>query len=97
MESRKGHLNMATSESATQPAQARRLEERLARHKAEVARLRAEFGNPQEALFAFTRDRFDFFSFFSDARERHRRRSEGFAGTLPLGAKGTQLHLTKGP
>ncbi len=72
----KEYMIVATSESVTQSAQAKRLERRLERHREEVARLRAEFGNPQEALFAFTRDHFDFFSFFSDARDHRRRESE---------------------
>jgi hypothetical protein len=43
--------------------------ERLFReHDEEVARLREEFGDPQLALFAFTRDRLDRDSLLESAR-----------------------------
>lgn len=40
------------------PAVSERLERRIAEHKSEVARLRAELGDPREALSAFVRSHF---------------------------------------
>jgi hypothetical protein len=59
---------MATTESAMQSVQAKRLEHLLDRHREEVIRLREELGDPQEALFAFVRDKFDYAAFFPDMR-----------------------------
>lgn len=50
---------MAIPRPLTRPELSPQLEERLKLHKEEVARLRAEFGDPQEALFAFVRGRRD--------------------------------------
>ena len=47
---------------ATKPADARfspALADLIEEHRAEVARLRAEFGDPEEALSAFVREHFD--------------------------------------
>jgi len=72
---REGYVTMATTESAIQSVQAKRLEHLLDRHKEEVIRLREELGDPQEALFAFVRDKFDYAAFFPDVR-RNSRQSE---------------------
>jgi hypothetical protein len=58
---------MASTKSATQFERSAWSKKRLERHKEEVARLREELGDPQEAIFAFTRDRFDSLSFLPDA------------------------------
>ena len=48
------------SASPTPPAtQAERMEQRIRRHKEEVARLREEIGDPRAALFANIAERFD--------------------------------------
>jgi hypothetical protein len=48
----------AASRPLTRPQLSPQLEERLTLHKEEVARLREEIGDPQEALFALVRDSF---------------------------------------
>jgi hypothetical protein len=50
---------MALSPSTQRHEMSAFLEQRLREHQEEVARLREEFGDPQLALFAFTRDRLD--------------------------------------
>ena len=50
---------MASTQPVTRLTPAEKFERRLRAHDEEVARLREHFGNPQLALFAFTRDRFD--------------------------------------
>lgn len=50
---------MATSQSVTPLRTSEAFEQRLRAHEEEVARLREQFGDPQRALFAFTRDRLD--------------------------------------
>ena len=45
------------------------LKQRLREHQEEVARLREVFGDPQQALFAFTRDRLDRESLLESARQ----------------------------
>jgi hypothetical protein len=59
---------MATSRPATRLKRAEWFERRLQEHADEVARLREEFGDPQQALFAFTRDRLDRDSLLQAAR-----------------------------
>jgi hypothetical protein len=58
-ETRKGSVKMALSQSTKRLEPEESLEQRLRAHREEVARLREEFGDPQVALFAFTRDRLD--------------------------------------
>jgi hypothetical protein len=60
---------MSTSESLTRLKLSPQLEERLNLHWEEVARLREEIGDPQEALFALVRDTFSFESLASAARQ----------------------------
>jgi hypothetical protein len=55
----KAHTTMALSPSTQRREMSALLRLRLREHQAEVARLREEFGDPQLALFAFTRDRLD--------------------------------------
>lgn len=50
---------MALSQSTKRLEPTESLEQRLCAHQEEVAQLREEFGDPQLALFAFTRDRLD--------------------------------------
>jgi hypothetical protein len=51
--------------------QARRLERRIREHQEEVARLRAEMGDPQEALFRFMTERFEMQAFVpADCRDQ---------------------------
>ncbi len=47
-----------------------RLERRIEEHRAEVARLRAELGDPREALSAFVRSHFDLEAFLPDDPSR---------------------------
>ena len=42
------------------------LEERIKQHKEEVARLREQFGDPEEALFQFVREHFSPEAFVPD-------------------------------
>lgn len=49
-----------------------RLERRIEEHKAEVARLRAELGDPRDAWFAFVRSNFTFEAFLPEDGETHR-------------------------
>jgi len=65
---------MASSEPVTRPERPRRFDQRLQAHKEEVTRLREQFGDPQEALFFFIRDKFELQSFFPGPRKRSRRR-----------------------
>jgi hypothetical protein len=50
---------MASTQPATRLGRTEALERLIRDHEEEVARLREEFGDPQLALFAFTRDRLD--------------------------------------
>jgi hypothetical protein len=52
---------MATtaSTSSTSAAQAQWLAQRIMAHKEEVARLREEIGDPQQALYRFLTERFE--------------------------------------
>ncbi len=59
---------MATSQPVTRPQTSEAFAQRLRAHQEEVARLREEFGDPQLALFAFTRDRLDRDSLLEAAR-----------------------------
>ncbi len=60
-------MNAATHPT---PAVSERLERRIEEHKAEVARLRAELGDPQEAFSAFIREHFDLESLLPDDPSR---------------------------
>lgn len=51
---------MRASVPITAETQAARLELRIKKHKEEVARLREQIGDPQEALAKFVRDRFEY-------------------------------------
>ncbi len=51
------------------PAVSERLERRIEEHKAEVARLRAEIGDPREALSAFVRAHFTLEAFLPDDQD----------------------------
>lgn len=57
---------MPAQSTATAVTQAERLAQLIKEHKEEVARLRAEIGDPAEALDKFVRDTFDLESFFPD-------------------------------
>jgi hypothetical protein len=48
-----------TSTTPTTPSRTERVEQRLRSHQEEVARLRAQIGDPQAALFRFVVERFD--------------------------------------
>ncbi len=50
---------MPSTVPARTPAQAARLEQRIKEHRAEVERLREETGDPDAALSAFVRERFE--------------------------------------
>lgn len=52
--------------TATELTQAERVAEQIKRHKEEVARLRAEIGDPAEALDAFVREHFTLEAFLPD-------------------------------
>jgi hypothetical protein len=60
---------MALSQATQRLEMSALLEQRLREHQEEVARLREEFGDPQLALFAFTRDRLDRDSLLESARQ----------------------------
>jgi hypothetical protein len=60
-----------TPATKTAPPRNERLERRIEEHKAEVARLRAELGDPREALFAFVRSHFTFEDFLPEDGETH--------------------------
>lgn len=60
-------MNAATHPT---PAVSERMERRIAEHKAEVARLRAELGDPREALSAFVRSHFSLEAFLPDDPSR---------------------------
>lgn len=50
---------MSSTAQTTPLARAGRLEQRIREHQEEVALLRAQIGDPQEALFRFVRERFE--------------------------------------
>jgi hypothetical protein len=52
------------------PAKSERLENRIRSHKAEVARLREELGDPQAALFRFITQRFEVQALVPDDRPK---------------------------
>ena len=54
------------------PTQAEGREQRIRRHKEEVARLREELGDPREALFRFLVERFEPQALVPDDRPRRR-------------------------
>lgn len=56
-------MNVTTN---SMPVVSERLERRIKEHKAEVARLRAELGDPQEAFSAFVRSHFTLEALLSD-------------------------------
>ncbi len=58
---------MASTQPVTRLGRTEAFERRLQAHEEEVARLREEFGDPQLALFAFTRDQFDREALLGDA------------------------------
>ena len=60
---------MALSPSTQRREKSALLTQRLREHQEEAARLREEFGDPQLALFAFTRDRLDHESLLESARQ----------------------------
>lgn len=49
---------MSSTAPITPLAQSGRIEQRIRKHREEVARLRAQVGDPQEALFRFMTERF---------------------------------------
>lgn len=51
-------------------ASAERLQERIRLHKEEMARLRAQVVDPQDALFRFIEERFDIQALVQDERPR---------------------------
>ena len=59
---------MASTVATAPPSQAERLAQRIKEHKEEVARLRAEIGDPAEALDTFIRERFDIQAIFANRR-----------------------------
>ena len=65
----KARNTMASSPSTQRHEMSALLQQRLREHQEEVARLREEFGDPQLALFAFTRDRLEYESLLESARQ----------------------------
>ena len=66
----KARNTMASSPSTQRLEMSGLLRLRLHEHQEEAARLREEFGDPQLALFAFTRDRLDRESLLQAAHTR---------------------------
>jgi predicted nucleic acid-binding Zn-ribbon protein len=66
---------MSSTAPTTPRAQAERLEQRIRSHKEEVARLREQIGDPQEALFRFVTERFEVQALVPDDRPGQDRRT----------------------
>lgn len=59
-----------TTATESAPVLSERLQQRIEEHKAEVARLREELGDPQEALSAFVREHFSLEALLPDDPSR---------------------------